>query len=178
MKGLHSFGHQHGFTSAWSNRRRGLNWLASIAATKSIMAADDDDEFTADCTCFPNTRHTLAHFECHSSHRGLAFGVASPAPGASTLGVDNYPSPDEVDCQRKMTRGKNTTHVSMILFTAHYWVFIVWLLCKWQYNPVLGQYPLFLSPNHCHFRWLIAHITHCLENTPKFSLTGELPIKN
>lgn len=43
-------------------------------------------------------RHTLAHFECHSSHRGLAFGVDSPAPGASTLGVESYPFPNEVDC--------------------------------------------------------------------------------
>lgn len=43
-------------------------------------------------------RHTLAHFECRSSHRGLAFGVDSPAPGASTLGVESYPFPNEVDC--------------------------------------------------------------------------------
>lgn len=60
------------------------------------MAADDDDGFTADCTCFSNTWHTLAHFECHSSHRGLAFGVDSPAPGARPLGADSYPYPDEV----------------------------------------------------------------------------------
>lgn len=43
-------------------------------------------------------RYTLAHFECHSSHRGLAFGVDSPAPGACTLGVESYPYPNEVDC--------------------------------------------------------------------------------
>lgn len=64
--------------------------------------ADDDDEFTADCTCFSKMPHTLAHSECHSSHRGLAFGVASPGPRASTLGAGKYPYPDEVDI-KKMT---------------------------------------------------------------------------
>lgn len=67
----------------------------------------------------------------------------------------------------------------MLLFT----VIIQHVLCIYcaiirPYNPALGHYPLFffLFPNHCHFRWLIAHITHCLENTPYIQLTV-LPIK-
>lgn len=75
----------------------GLKRLASVAGTKTI-GADDDDKFTAERTCFPNTRHTLAHLECHSSHRGLAFRVDSSAPGASIRGAESYPYPNKLDC--------------------------------------------------------------------------------
>lgn len=46
-----------------------------------------------------DARHTLAHLECHSTHRGLAFRVDSSAPGASAQGVKSYPYPNERDCQ-------------------------------------------------------------------------------
>lgn len=122
----------------------GPNRLASIAGTKSIMA-DDDDGFTADCTCFHNTRHTLAHFECHSSHRGLAFGADSPAPAAGS-----YPYPDEVDCQGKMTPEKiKSTYLDDSIYCSRS-ACIVYLLCdcfvKIHHNSVLGHYPL-LSPS-------------------------------
>ena len=64
--------------------------------------ADVDDKFTSDCTCFTNTQHTLACSECHCSHGGMAFGANSSAPGASTLGVDSSPYPNEAECQGEM----------------------------------------------------------------------------
>lgn len=105
-KDSHSFGHQHGFTLALEDsgvkrkkkkKRRNKDsprWLEQRAS-----GASDDDKFTAECTCAPNARHTLAHLECHSSHRGLAFRVDSSAPGASARGVKSYPYPNERDCQ-------------------------------------------------------------------------------
>ena len=146
MKGLHSFEHQHGLTLTWSKGRWGLNRLASAAGTKSIMA-DDGDEFTAECTCLPNARHTLAHFECHSSHRGLAFGVDSPGPGA-----DSYPCPQEADSQgTNHTRTNKEAHNWMILFTVKLvmrCVFRVWLLFKRHYNSVWGHWSTLFPPLH------------------------------
>lgn len=93
------------------------------------------------------------------------------APGASMLEVGIYPYPNEKHSEKDLDSFIYCHYTPCILY---------WLgnsFGKKLYNPKLGHLPFYLPITAILDDLLLILLVFLIENTPKFSLTMELPIK-